>query len=205
MKKTQRITVVFAIFMAFYIFVFMQSLNAQKNAFKQNKAEVLVLAGYNATSQVIVWREYGRYYVDGVRYTDPSITSGIDYLIKTNENYQKIQILMLSSALLTFLLYWLLYSHIKELEEHSEALKAKSVKTQEELDAVNKSYAENTILFFEQEAINRKRSEVTIYDYALDTAHPLDSSDLSDSEEDSFGEVISEEIQEENSSSETDN
>lgn len=82
MKKSRRITLLFVLFSVLYVFVFIYSIHAQRSAFKQSKAEILVSAGYSPTSNVIVWRESGRYYVNGQYCTDHNITSAIDSLIQ---------------------------------------------------------------------------------------------------------------------------
>lgn len=170
MKKSRRITLIFAIFSVLYIFVFIYSICAQKSAFRQSKADILISAGYSPTSNVIVWRENGHYYVNGQHCTDHSITSAIDSLIKTNEDYKMIQVSIISFGLMFLLLFGTTYNHVVEMEESNESLKLQVLSQENELNSI----AENSMLFFEQEAIRKKRAEVEIYDYATDKAHPLD-------------------------------
>lgn len=171
MKKSRRITLLFAIFSVLYVFVFIYSIHAQRSAFKQSKAEILVSAGYSSTSNVIVWRENGQYYVNGQYCTDHNITSAIDSLIQKNEDYEMLQVILISFGLLFLLLFGMMYNQVKEVEEYNESLKLQVLTQEEELNSIT----ESSMLFFELEAIRKKRATVDIYDYATDRAHPLDS------------------------------
>lgn len=187
MKKSRRITLMFAIFLVVYVLVFIQSIYAKKTAFQKGKADILVSAGYSVTSDAIVWRENGRYSINGIRCTDYKIMSDIDSLIKTNEDYEMIHALMLSIGLLGLLIYLYMYNYDKSLEEHNEFLEKKVLTQEYELDAIKKS----STMFYEQEEIRKKRLSVEIYDYETDKVHPLDtekseeylSSEENDSEE----------------------
>lgn len=170
MKKSRRITLLFVLFSVLYVFVFIYSIHAQRSAFKQSKAEILVSAGYSPTSNVIVWRESGKYYVNGQYCTDRTITSAIDSLIQKNEDYEMLQVILISFGLLCLLLFGTMYNQVVEMEESNESLKLQFLSQENELNSI----AENSILLFEQEAIRKKRAEVEIYDYATDKAHPLD-------------------------------
>lgn len=178
MKKSRRITLLFAILTVCICFAFIYSVHAQRSAFRQSKAEILVSAGYSPTSNVIVWRENGNYYVNGRYCTDPKITSSIDSLIKTNEDYKMIQISIISFGLMILVLFGTLYNRMVEIEEYNESLKLQVLSQEDELN----SMAEHSMLFWEQEAIRKKRAEVEIYDYATDKAHPLDSEENSSEE-----------------------
>lgn len=178
MKKSRRITLLFAIFSVLYVFVFICSIHAQRSAFKQSKAEILVSAGYSSTSNVIVWRENGRYYVNGQYCTDHNITSAIDSLIQKNEDYEMLQVILISFGLLFLLLFGMMYNQVKEVEEYNESLKLQVLTQEEELNSIT----ESSMLFFELEAIRKKRATVDIYDYATDRAHPLDSEENSSEE-----------------------
>lgn len=171
MKKSRRITLLFAIFLVVYVLVFIQSIYAKKTAFQKGKADILVSAGYSVTSDAIVWRENGRYSINGIRCTDYKIMSDIDSLIKTNEDYEMIHALMISIGLLGLLIYLYMYNYDKSLEEHNEFLKKKVLTQEHELDAIKKS----STMFYEQEEIRKKRLSVEIYDYETDKAHPLDT------------------------------
>lgn len=181
MKKSRRITLLFAIFSVLYVFVFIYSIHAQRSAFKQSKAEILVSAGYSSTSNVIVWRENGRYYVNGQYCTDHTITSAIDSLIQKNEDYEMLQVILISFGLLFLLLFGMMYNQVKEVEEYNESLKLQVLTQEEELNSIT----ESSMLFFELEAIQKKRATVDIYDYATDRAHPLDSEENSSEENES--------------------
>lgn len=187
MKKSRRITLLFAIFSVLYVLVFIYSIHAQRSAFKQSKAEILVSAGYSSTSNVIVWRENGRYYVNGQYCTDHNITSAIDSLIQKNEDYEMLQVILISFGLLFILLFGMLYNQVKEVEEYNESLKLQVLTQEEELNSIT----ESSMLFFELEAIRKKRATVDIYDYATDRAYPLDSEENS-SEENEFEDLSSE-------------
>lgn len=171
MKKSRRITLLFAIFLVVYVLVFIQSIYAKKTAFQKGKADILVSAGYSVTSDAIVWRENGRYSINGIRCTDYKIMSDIDSLIKTNEDYEMIHVLMISIGLLGLLIYLYMYNYDKSLEEHNEFLEKKVLTQEHELDAIKKS----STMFYEQEEIRKKRLSVEIYDYETDKAHPLDT------------------------------
>lgn len=194
MKKSRRITLLFVLFSVLYVFVFIYSIHAQRSAFKQSKAEILVSAGYSPTSNVIVWRENGRYYVNGQYCTDHDITSAIDSLIQKNEDYEMLQVILISFGLLCLLLFGTMYNQVKEVEECNESLKLQVLTQEEELNSIT----ESSMLFFEQEAIRKKRATVDIYDYAADRAHPLsgENSGENESEDSSSEDNKSEEAEE---------
>mgnify|MGYP000014033360 FL=1 len=182
MKKSRRITLLFVLFSVLYVFVFIYSIHAQRSAFKQSKAEILVSAGYSPTSNVIVWRESGRYYVNGQYCTDHDITSAIDSLIQKNEDYEMLQVILISFGLLCLLLFGTMYNQVKEVEECNESLKLQVLTQEEELNSIT----ESSMLFFEQEAIRKKRATVDIYDYAADRAHPLSGESSGENESEDF-------------------
>ena len=178
MKKSRRITILFAILCVCICFAFIGSVHARRSAFRQSKAEILVSAGYSPSSNVIVWRENGYHYVNGRQCTEHTITSAIDSLIRKDEDYEMVQFAIISFGLLCLLLFGAIYNQVKEVEEYNESLKLQVVTQEKELHAIT----ESSMLFFEQEAIRKKRATVHIYDYATDKAHPLDS-ELFSSEE----------------------
>lgn len=178
MKKSRRIILLISIFTVCICFAFMYSLHAQRSAFRQSKAEILISAGYDPHSNVIVWRENGHYYVNGQRNTDPEINSAIDSLIEQNEDYNMIHIYILVVGSLILMLFVTMYHRVVEIEEFNKSLKLQVLSQEDKLN----SMAEHSTLFLEQEVIRRKRSEVEIYDYAKDKAYPLEHSNSEESE-----------------------
>lgn len=197
MKKSRRITLLFAILIVGICFAFIYSVHAQRSAFRQSKAEILISAGYSPTSDVIVWRESGNYYVNGLYCTDRQINSAIDSLIKTNEDYKMIQLFIISLGFMSFVLYGMLYNHMVEMEEYNESLKLQVLSQEGELN----SMSEHSMLSLEQEAIRQKRAEVEIYDYEADKTHPLEPNDseIIESEETKSNSSKSEETESEES------
>lgn len=105
-----------------------------------------------------------------------------------------LQVILISFGLLCLLLFGTMYNQVKEVEECNESLKLQVLTQEEELNSIT----ESSMLFFEQEAIRKKRATVDIYDYAADRAHPLsgENSGENESEDSSSEDNKSEEAEE---------
>ena len=178
------------IFFVIYVLVFIKLSHMQRDAFRATKTDILILAGYSSSSidDVILLQKNGHYYVNGQHVCDNiQITSKIDNLVRTSEDYQTQQALLLLTGIVLITFMAMLHNHIAKIETSN-----------------SKENELNTIFLFEQEEIQHKRTELKIYDCATEeeTESKEPNSEENESEELNSGENESEELNSEENESE---
>lgn len=166
MKNIRRNTLaLFTLIFAIYVLIFIYFVHEKRETFKQNKAEILISAGYSVADvdSVVLWRQNGHYYVNGQHNCgNHQITTGIDNLIKTNESYNILEALMILVGILLIILLRVTYEHIAKYGQDE--------------------FASSFLL--EQEAIQKARASLKIYDCVADKAHNLSSESSEEIESD---------------------